>query len=87
MEVRQVQAFYLLLVHQNYIHSFLELVDDTVLQIIIEGDECLAGAGPSGMDVNNEKLGVPVIVVGKEVLCVSDHSGQLYLFTLCSHRV
>lgn len=85
LEFRQVQGLYLLLIEQDDVYSFLELVDDAGLQVLVEGHECLAVTAPGGMHVDNQQLGILVRVVGEEVLCVSDGGRQLEFLALRSH--
>lgn len=81
----QVEGLYLLLIEQDDIDSFLKLVDDAGLQVLVEGHECLAVTAPGGMHIDDQQLGVLVGVVGEEVLCVSNGGRQLQFLALRSH--
>ena len=54
VKFRQVQSLHLLLIQQDDVDPFLELVNDAGLQIFVEGNERLAVTAPGWMHVDDE---------------------------------
>lgn len=52
VEIWKVEALDLLLIHEDYLHAFLELVDYAHLEVAVEGNEGLAVAAPGWMHVD-----------------------------------
>lgn len=69
---------------KDNVHASFEFIDDVGLQVFVEGHEGVTGATPGGKDVNDDQLGITLVEVGEEMVCIADCGGQLYLF-LGSH--
>jgi hypothetical protein len=85
MQLGQVQPLQLLLVHHYDVHTLLELVDNTRLQVLVEGNQSLTGTAPGRMHVDYQQFGIFVGVVREEVLGVPDYGCQLHLLSLRCH--
>lgn len=85
MQFWQVQPLQLLLVDHYDVHTLLELVDNTRLQVLVEGNQSLTGTAPGRMHVDDQQFGIFVVVVREEVLGVADDRCQLDLLSLRCH--
>ncbi len=80
MEFGQGQRLNFFLGQKDDVHSFLELVNNIDLQVLIEWRQGLTGPTPGGIDVDDKQLGVSLRVVSEEMVGITDDRGQLCLF-------
>ena len=73
LEFGKVERLKLFLVNQNDIDSFLELIDDVGLQVLVEGHKCIANATPGGVNIDDDQFGVFLVVVMHEVVGITDY--------------
>lgn len=84
-EFWQIEGFNFLLVDHDDIDSLFELINNTNLQVPVEGHEGLAVPTPRRMHIHYQQLGVPLVEVGEEVRDIHYRRRQLHLLRLLVH--